>query len=111
MQRERREDYLKSIDFRKLREPEEVEQRLKEYFRIGISTVAEVQAFLKVNRLACSELWKFSERNVGGGFFRERMTEAFDSFIRCHVRNVAWSNAHQEPSRQWPWQRIWKYIL
>ncbi len=100
-----------SINFRKLEESDEVKQILMEHLQIGISTVTDVQTFLEAQDLECSELWEFSEHNVGQGFFRELMTEAFESFMRCAIRDVAWSKTHKKRFGRWPWQWLWKWVL
>jgi hypothetical protein len=100
------------INFRELKESIEVEQKLNEYLQTGTSTVTEVQAFLRVNELKCSDLWEFSERYER--YIRpprDLMTEAFDSCIRCHIKDVAWSRDHQKRSGRWPWQWLWNWML
>ncbi len=101
-----------SINFRKLKESDDVKQELMEHLQVGASTVTEVQALLEANQLPCSEVREFSERYMR--YVRQPedlITELFDSCIRCHIKNVAWSKEHQKRSGRWPWQWLWKWIL
>jgi len=101
-----------TINFREMKESNEVEEKLKEYLQIGISTIPEVQAFLEDNQLKCSELVAFSGRYARYLKHPEDLiTETFDSCIRCRIKNVAWSRDHQKRSGRWPWQWLWKWIL
>src|SRR4051794_12497507 len=100
------------INFRELKESDDVKQVLIEALQIGTSTVREVQAFLGVNELKCSDLWEFNERYIR--YLRQPedlITEDFDTCIRCRIKNVAWSRTHQKRSGKWPWQWLWKWIL
>jgi hypothetical protein len=101
-----------TINFRKIGESDEVEQILKKYLHIGISNIAEVQSFLEAENLRCSELVAFSGRYAH--YLRhpeDLITEDFDSCIRCHIKNVAWSRVRQKRSGRWPWQWLWNWIL